>query len=157
MTLNKNIEKRPMITFDKTITVEISVDNVAKQLLDMIKPDEKHGSLVAETIVGVMLEENRIGSLYNVMQGFTNEINFAVDDIVLCKSKMSDYKKDPNKREQREIGECTVKEINIFSSRRQVLIEYTRVKEGGEETMLDTEWVGMSNCDKIPTDCKQMA
>jgi hypothetical protein len=73
-----------MKLFNQTITVEVSVDSIAQQLLGAMSPEFKHSEMVAEAIVGTLLDRQAISNLYNALNGFKADINFEVgDEIVL--------------------------------------------------------------------------
>ena len=71
-----------MKKFNKTITVEVEVDAIAEMLLKSMAPDYKHGEMLTEAIIGTSLEKKTIGLIYNSLNGYTNDINFKVGDVV---------------------------------------------------------------------------
>ena len=77
-----------MKRFNKTITVEIQVDSIAQQLLSTINPEFKHREELVESIIGTALNSNSMLYIYNSLNGFTNDINFAVGDTVFCEKKI---------------------------------------------------------------------
>jgi hypothetical protein len=71
-----------MKKFNKTITVEVEVDAIAEMLLKSMAPDYRHGEMLTEAIIGTSLEKKTIDLIYNALNGYTNEINFKIDDVV---------------------------------------------------------------------------
>ena len=113
MTTSKT-NKPALKKFNTVIKVEVSVDSIAEQLLSFMKPEEKHKELVTETIIGTLLHENRVGILYNALNGYTNEINFKEGDKIICTEIVNDYLIDNTTKTYRKIGPCTVKEKNLY-------------------------------------------
>ena len=69
-----------MKKFNQSISIEISVDSIADLLLNNLHPDFKHKEIVAEAIIGRMMNDNSLGYLYNSLNGYPCNIDFQVGD-----------------------------------------------------------------------------
>jgi hypothetical protein len=110
-----------MKQFKQVIKIEVSVDAIAEQLLANFKDDFKHREMVAETIIETSLIEGKLSYLYNALNGYTNEVNFKVGDVIFCSEEIYSYNLDDNdlpveSRQQVKIGLAEVVEINIYRS-----------------------------------------
>lgn len=130
-----------MKSFNKTITVEVSVDDIATKLLDTISDSFPHREMLVETIIAIGLQASSLNYLYNSLNGYTNDINFEVGQYVVCsETKYQPY--HPNKPSNKDyvpIGECKIVEINPFSTSK-VYVEYTGYNKNGETT-IEHSWV----------------
>lgn len=122
-----------MKQFNKTVRVEVEVDSIAENLLSIIDKDFAHRELVAETIIGTAMEENRLGFIYNSLNGFKTKINFEIGQKVYCSSTY--YSDDKEKT----IGECEIVDINEFARVYNVKIKYTKETSSGHKVVED--WV----------------
>ena len=108
-----------MKKFDKSIMVEISLDSVAHNLLS--KMDK---SVIADTIVETIIETiplEKIQYLYNVLNGFSNEINIKIGDMFYCNHLLYHPYHPVVKNENRKdhympVGNCIVTDVNLYSS-----------------------------------------
>jgi len=155
-----------MKKFNKVITVEVSVDNIANQLLATINTEEKHRELIAEAIMGTLVNQEKVASLYNALNGYTNDIDFKVGDVVECTTKVYLYKEKKQKvddagavvsdsndqvkytQEYEAMGEATVVEVDIYRDDK-VRLEYNCKTSDGKDSMT-TRWVRHTKCSKIP-------
>lgn len=139
-----------MKKFNKEITVSVSVDSIAEHLLGTFAEDSKHREMIAETIVGTLLENDRLNDLYNSLNGYTNEINFEVGDEVECTEKQWQYKTvhctDTTSLLMQNV---VVTEINPFARRNKLKVSYTTRKKESEQTEQREVWVKHTSCDKI--------
>jgi hypothetical protein len=116
-----------MKKFDKIITVEVSVDSIAKSLLDSMSPDFKHRDLLVESIISPA----------------TNEINFSVGEVVDCiDTRFVNGTEGKSKGAYYPIGRAEIIEINLYSH------EKLRVKFMLGEVESVT-WVSHTSCSKI--------
>lgn len=139
-----------MKKFNKSIKVEVSVDSIADKLLSMFSNDEKHSELVTETIIGNMLKDNTsISQLYNAVNGYTNEIDFKVGDVINCSDTFYTYVLNGETIGRRSIviGTAVVKEIDIYSNNK-LLIEIETITSDGNPTV-ETKNVHHTDCSKI--------
>lgn len=80
-----------MKRFNKVITIEVSVDSIAEQLLDTISPEFKHREILAEAIIGRMERDNSLSYLYNSLNGYPCDIDFKIGDEVRTENPMRIY------------------------------------------------------------------
>ena len=148
-----------MKQFNKVISIEVSVDSIAKRLLDTLPEDYKHRELVTEAIIGPMASNNNmhaIGVLFNALGGFTNELNFQVGNVVMTKaSSYYDYEFIDNvivpRTKSLEIGMAVVKEVDVYKVGQQILIGYPSIIKGKEgfSVKMDEKWVGKGYCTMV--------
>lgn len=145
-----------MKSFNKTITVEVTVDSIANKLLAMMNPDEKHSDLVVETIIGSAIALPKQGdlllsNLYNSLNGYTNEIDFEIGEQVKCEYEVYTYQRTENdtySRRNRVIGDCTIEQLDIYSDRK-IKVSYECLNSKGEN-IVETQWVKHTQCNKLP-------
>lgn len=131
-----------MKKFNQAITIEIEVDLIASQLLDTIVPLNPHRELIVEAIIGTALESGSLSLIYNAINGFTNEIDFKVGDVVDVKNgSYYTYVKQGEAYAEKNVPMHGVKiiEINLYK-KVKVLIEYTRLNNSGISSK-GTSWV----------------
>ena len=153
-----------MKSFNQEIQVTVSVDSIANQLLDTMNPEFKHASLVVESIIGRMLSEDKgaLSLLYNSLNGYDNDINFNVGDIVKI-SNLNKYsywhanESGEYVRSSKDIKTVEVIDINPYSNSK-LKVEYTMFNSKGEE-FKETEWVQHTRCEFIgyAEDIKEVA
>jgi hypothetical protein len=71
-----------MKKFTEVINIEVPVQSIAELLLNNLHPDFRHKEIVAESIVGRMMNDNSLGYLYNALNGYPCNIDFEVGDEV---------------------------------------------------------------------------
>lgn len=139
-----------MKTFNQVITVEVSVDSIANQLINTISESFPHREMLVETIISTGLDKGTLNYLYNSLNGYTNEINFQVGEVVKCSQKVYQYKSENSREENRseysEIGECVIVDINIYTSDK-VCVEFDKWQREGT-TKKVKEWVNHSTLSK---------
>jgi len=138
-----------MKTFNKQIKITVELDTIANQLLNTISPENKHKEAIVEAIIGRMDANNDNAGmtlLYNALSGFSNDVNFEVGDVVSCSESCYGYW-DGKNESYREIAECKVIDINIYS-KDKLHIEYNVPnKDGNIQTK--KMWVSHLNCSKL--------
>lgn len=140
-----------MKKFDKVISVEVSVDNIANKLLNTFPEDYAHRELLTETVIGTALASNKLGYVYNALHGFNNDINFEVGQVVNCTA--SDYFYEYNQSEEkwkqthREIGKATIVEIDVYQDRK-IKVEFDNYSHSGTPKK-DYEWVYPNTCTQL--------
>jgi hypothetical protein len=120
-----------MKKFNKDIKIVVSADSIAQKLLGTFDTNNPHRELITETVIGSLIDSDRLDMLYNSLNGFTNDIDFTVDQEVHCKESYygaNDYI---------TIGNCKIIEIDIYRKSDKVRIEYTPVGK----TKIETKWV----------------
>ena len=141
-----------MKTFNKQIKVTVELDTIANQLLNTISPENKHRDNIVEAIIGRMDANNDSAGmtlLYNALCGFSNDVNFEVGDIVSCTESCYGYW-DGKNESYREIAECKVININIYS-KDKLHVEYNIPNKNGN-IQTKKMWVSHLNCSKIAVD-----
>lgn len=139
-----------MKKYNKTITVEVSVDAIAEHLLNSMDKEFKHKENVVEAIIGPALEKGTLSYIYNALYGYNNGLNFAVGEEVMCTTKeyMSYQEGDGLKEGYREIGKVTILEIGEYKDKK-LLVQYVYTDSNGKNTQKEM-WVRHTSCSKIP-------
>ncbi len=128
-----------MKRFNEVITVEVSVDAIAEQLLNAMSKEYLHAELVTETIIGNLLRNKgeSISQVFNALNGYTNEIDFSVGDMLIANEHAYTHvPKDDGTFEEvyQKIGLCTIEDIDLYSNKKlKVSYEYT-TKDGKVQT-----------------------
>lgn len=142
-----------MKKFNQIITVEVSVDSIATQLLSTINTDEKHRELIAETVIGSLLQSSvGMSQLYNSLNGYTNEIDFQIGDNVVYQG--THYSHSINEdgtvsEESSNVPYGTVQIVAIDLYRTSKLqIEYDTTNYKGVSRKCTT-WVSHLKCSKV--------
>ena len=141
-----------MKKFNKIITVEVSVDSIAEQLLATMSPDFKHRELVTEAIIGTGVDKSTLSYVYNALNGFSPEIDFKVGDMVISEHTEWMYPTEESRTKRNSvsvaIGECKVIAIDLYT-KDKLKVEYVHQNIEGK-TEPKTTWVNHSKCSKIP-------
>ena len=152
-----------MKQFNKVISVEVSVDSIAKRLLDTLPEDYKHRELVAEAIIGPMVSNDlggSLGALYNSLNGFVNEINFAKDDVVdVTDGYYQSYPIVDGKilttGKNIKTGLARIIEVDVYRFRDQIQVEWPVItKKGGTDYVVDFQkrWIDKKEATKCADD-----
>ena len=142
-----------MKKFNQIISVEVDVDQIAENLLAQFPADYKHREIVTEAIIGSSISNGGIEFVYNALNGYKNEINFAVDDMVIVKDEvynnMDNYHLITDSNRNWAIAK--VIEIKEYKTGDKLHIEYIKVRRAGIKfsVNIDSEWVNHRNCSKI--------
>lgn len=143
-----------MKTYNKQIQITVELDSIAQSLHSVMNHEFKHVDSVVEAIIGRLDSTNdQLGMtvLYNALNGYNNEINFEVDDIIICSDKVYAYWSPEsiiNKRsEYKAIGEARVVGVDIYANDK-LTIEY---KEPLEDGTLKTKTIKVKH-----TSCSKM-
>lgn len=142
-----------MKTFNKEITVQLSVDAIAEQLLSIIKDDYKHRDLVVETIVGRLLatdDSAALGMLNSSLNGHQQKINFEIGDIVSTDITELGNWDGSSKKTREAIGTAKVIDIDVYAVNK-LMIEYS-VPDNSAPSGFKTVKVPTNhrNCSKVP-------
>lgn len=135
----KEVVKRTMKQFNKTIQIEVSVDTIANQLLNTMDNTNPHSVLITETIVGTLCAENRLGMLYNSLNGWEDVIDFKIGQKVHCTAtQYSGSRRVP-------IGNCEIVQIDKYKSSCQIQVRYEYLyNEESKSLSENTKWVEIS-------------
>lgn len=142
-----------MKRFNEVIKVEVSIDAIADKLLNEFAEDYKHKEIVTEAIIGNMMRNtNQISQLFNALNGYTNDVDFEVGDEIICEDNYWGYVIEEGSDEpvQRHIpvGECFVKEIDLYRGNDKILVEFTALDREGV-TKTRKEWVNHMKCSRV--------
>lgn len=142
-----------MKKYTEVITVEVSVDSIAQQLLSNINPDFKNREILTESIIGSLLDTNKIGFIYNALHGYSNKIDFKVRDKIMCNNQCFQYNTLESKESKRgvwsKIGECVVIDINVYLNSK-LKIEYQSENLDGTFRAVSL-WVNHIDCSRTAT------
>jgi hypothetical protein len=153
MLLLNKLKTQIMKKFNEVISVEVSVDAIAEQLLGHIDPQFKHREDVVESIIGPLLDKNTLSYLYNALNGYTNDINFEVGDEVMCEEKIYTFTRDANGEVSKEakyikLGRATIVGIEPFR-KKNLELEYM-VLSKNNELRKQTDYFSHLTCAHIP-------
>lgn len=137
-----------MKAFNKVIQVEVSVDTIANNLLETMLGNFPHRELVVESIIGGA-SNHQLSLLYNSLNGYTNDINFKVNDIIVPNDfKAYGYWEGADQPESyRAIQEAKIIEMNIYA-KEKICIEYSVPNSKGE-SRTSTKWVSHLGCELV--------
>lgn len=147
-----------MKQFNKTIRVEVSLDQIASNLLSRFKEDEKHAEAMTETIISLLDKSDNVSYLYNTLNGFTNDINFEIGDVIMCKDTAYFRGQNETRPSTQVIGECEIIDIDIYN-KKKLKVAFTSYEIKDDEYVPvqgTTEWVSHFLCDKIPVEEPEM-
>lgn len=138
-----------MLTFNKTINIEVDIDVIALQLRSMFKEDSAHADVVVEQIIGRALykDSRLIGRLMSAMNGVQKEVIVQIGKSYDIKPINVYAYWTPESIEKQcsvegVISHAKVIDINKYSDD-EVKIEYTTLNRKGEYA-IDTKWVSAS-------------
>jgi hypothetical protein len=137
-----------MKSFNKVIQVEVSVDTIAHNLLETMHDSFPHREMVVEAIIG-SASNHQLGLLYNSLNGYTNDINFKVGDMIVPKDiKAYGYWDGVVQSESyRSILEAKIIEIDIYAQDK-IKIEYAIPNSKGEFKPA-TKWISHIGCEQV--------
>jgi len=174
--VESKVEVRQLPKFDGVIQIEVSVDAIYQKLLGEFPEEYKHREMVSHAIIGSAQEKDTLHYIYNALNGFTQDINFQVGDIVECTEKYRyeryDAKQEtevgeiiidapnktavdyvPNWKTRRiAIGKCKVLKINLYA-KDKLKVEFMGYDSYSPKDAASkkTSWVDHKNCTVIPT------
>lgn len=140
-----------MKKFNKTITVQVSVDSIAEKLFAEVNESFAHRDMLVEAIIGSS-NERQLGFIYNSLNGYSNEVNYTVGQQVICTDTVYDYSgqnEDLTPKEvRRPLDVVTVVGVDPYAER-QLTVEYQYVKSNGQSETRQKE-VYVSSCKDVP-------
>lgn len=148
--MEQHCNNQLMKTFNQTITVEISVDDIAQQLLNTMEENYVHRELVVETIIATSLHAGNLTHLYNSLNGYTSEINFTPGQLIDCSKNIYQYVWEGDSVVSRHlpIGQCVVIDVDKYRDDK-VKIQYYTMDRSGEKSS-NEDWVSHLSCKYIP-------
>lgn len=137
-----------MKQFNQNIQIQVSVDSIANKLLSTMKEEFEHRDMLVEAIIGSALNSRTMLYIYNALNGFGNEINFQVGQIVDCTKQI--YRKIDNgegewKSGYAPIGACEIVDIDLYRNEK-LCVQYSYMQENGQ-MHTDTAFVEQTTCD----------
>jgi hypothetical protein len=137
-----------MKSFNKVIQVEVSVDTIANNLLNTMNDSFPHAEMVVEAIIGSS-SNHQLGLLYNSLNGYTNDINFSVGDMIVPKDfkAYGHWEGIDQPESYRLVQEAKIIEINIYAQDK-VKIQYFTPNSKGTDTT-NTKWISHIGCELI--------
>ncbi len=137
-----------MKSFNKVIQVEVSVDTIANNLLSTMVDSNPHREMIVEAIIGSS-SNHQLGLLYNSLNGYTNDINFTIGDIIVP----NDYKAYgwwegiDQPESYRALQEAKIIDIDIYA-KDKICIEY-RVPNNKGDFRTSAKWISHIGCQVI--------
>lgn len=140
-----------MKKFNKTITVQVSVDSIAEKLFNEVNEQFAHRDLLVESIIGSS-NERQLGFIYNSLNGYSNDVNYTVGQQVICTETVYDYSEvnedNSLKEVRRALDVVTVVGVDPYAER-QLTVEYDHMKSNGTAEKR-TKDVYVSSCKDVP-------
>ena len=140
--------------FNASIQIEIEVDMIAQQLLKAMDPEFKHSTIVVESIVGRMMQDNSLSFLYNSLNGYKAGIDFTIGEVVVAKEDGTRvygfWTADSITRNDTVYGNVTravVKNVNPYANEK-LCIEFAVPQKDGS-SKFETKWVNHTKWNRI--------
>jgi hypothetical protein len=142
-----------MKKFNQNVSVEISADKIAKDLLDKITPSYEGREALVEAIMGIAIEDNKyISHIYDVLHGKVKRSQFEKGNKLYCDYEIWMYKSEEsrikNDSEKVAIGECIVIDTNPYGYN-DLLVSYDYYQHNGL-IRIETSWTSSRYCTKLP-------
>lgn len=146
---NQTESKLPV--FNRTISIEVDVDDIHKKLMGTFPEDYKHKEILSHAIVGSAMEYGGIGFIYNALNGYTNDVDFGIGEVVNCTSKdkreyIPSTPETKANRIMKEVGNCEIVDINLYKTNKLCVKFMQDDYEGQPEEV--TRWVDHKTCTK---------
>lgn len=171
MTTTQQAVNQPVKTlpaFEEVIKIEVPVQSIYEKLMEQFPNDYKHREILAHAIIG---GTPNLSYLYNAMNGYTNDIDFEVGDIVMCTEESRKERYDANIENEKgeraavvsveadtkpnwryrdvAIGRCKVIKINLYQSDKLV-VEFEGWNRYNNRVETMTTSVNHKTCTKVP-------
>lgn len=141
-----------MKKFFKSVSIEVEVDVIAKQLLHLM-PDAAESEIVVEAIIGRALahDTRALGYIHNAMLGYKPEIKLFVNDIYTIKNVRAYAFWTPESIEKNDtvygdVETATVIAVNPYADAPVCIRFGVPQKDGSWKT--ETRWVYYENIDQ---------
>lgn len=123
-----NRTSRNLKEYKEVIKVEISVNDIADELLSKMNPENNGNELIVETLIDNLRHSPEgLGQLYNSLYGRATNIDFKVGDIVECSRQTYAYRTEKdinsNKTSYDELGVVKILEVDMAATEK-VRVEY---------------------------------
>lgn len=141
--------------FNDVISIEVEINSIYEKLRDTFPEDYKHKEILAHAIVGSAVEHGGINFIYNALNGYTNDIDFKVGDVIMCEEKdkivyIPATEETKASWEYVPIGECTVVQVGMYKNSK-LKVEFLNGRKSSEETFMETAWVNHKHCTRVKT------
>jgi hypothetical protein len=142
-----------MKKFNKSITIEVEIDHIAEKLLNNFSDTSNHKELIVESIIGSMISSNNqsLNILYNALNGYTNEIDFVINEPVKVDLKVYGFwttkSKEDNESVMGRVTNAIIKDINLYTQDK-LLVEYDIPRKDGSN-MKQQKWINHRDCIKL--------
>lgn len=142
-----------MKKFNEVISIQVPVDSIAQKLLDAVNVDFKHREILAEAIVGRMMNDGSLSYLYNSLNGYPCSIDFEIGDELYSDKGFRTYGYwTPESIEQNNSVHGTVNTARVIAidpyRDNKLQIQYQVPNKKGEYDT-DTQWVSHTNWNKV--------
>lgn len=140
-----------MKTYNKTITIEVSVDTIAKRLLDNMK-DSPIAESVVEAIIGTSLaNKSGIDKIYNALCGFDNSLTYQVGDEIGVWDELV-YISNRHDTLQTDFMRAKITEIDEYAKKPIVIcVEYINSKGVKDEHIQSIQLEAVTTLDNCGT------
>lgn len=136
-----------MKKFNKTTSVDMSVDAIAEMFLGSQHFMFDHRETFIETIIGTCIEKGTLGTVLMGFMGVLPECQLEVGQEVWCSNTVWDYHTENSRElgnsESREIGLATIIDVNPYA-RECYKIQFTKTKSSGTQ-YLSEDWVSANS------------
>lgn len=159
MSKNNNNTPTTLPAFNDVIKIEVDVDDIYKKLMETFPEDYKHREMLAHAIIGSAHTNGGLSYIYNSLNGYTNQIDFKLNDVVTC---IEDYRvefidsdqfvasdKSKNLSKKLPIGKCRVKSINLYNLDK-LTVSFMSVNQYTYQLEETYATVNHRSCTKIP-------
>lgn len=143
-----------MKSFNQVISVEVSVDSIAQELLNTISPDYAHREILVEGIIGraISSDKQALAVIFNSLRGYTGEIDFKVGDVVVpgdlrVYAFWTPKSIEENNTVYGEIKSATIVEIDTYANEKLKISYEVPAKDGSVKT--ETKWYSHLRCNKF--------
>lgn len=142
-----------MQKFKETIQIEISVNSIANTLLANMSPEFPHAELVVETIIARALASDKasLSMLYNSLNGFTQEVDFNIGDVIVPSSLYAyGYWNGAKDQKREKILQAEVMDIDIYRDNK-LKVSYL-VPQSDGTNKVSTDWISHIDCKMAPSE-----
>lgn len=153
--MKTNYAAQKLPKFNDVISIEVEINSIYEKLRDTFPEDYKHKEILAHAIVGSAVEHGGITFIYNALNGYTNDIDFKVGDVIMCEEEDKTVYVPPTEEKKADwkyvpIGECKVIQVGMYRNSK-LKVEFLNGRRGSEETFMETTWVNHKRCTRVKT------
>lgn len=136
-----------MKKFNKTASVDISVDAIAEMFMNSQAVNFTNAETFIEAIIGTSLEKGTLGIIIAGFMGVLPKCELPINSNVYCSHSVWDYHTESSiehgNSESRDIGNCTIVDVNPYA-KECYKIQFTRTRSNGK-TYTDVMWVPINS------------